>query len=190
VEFDRLPDQSDTKLIRGLRRGEVSAFHELVDCYANRLFGLAYSMLGSAEDAEDAVQETLAGAFRAIAAFEQRSSLWTWLARILVRQVARVRRSTRSIRLTPVEIAEDESAEQMSSRHPVASPLAGVDAKIDVAAALAELESDHRQIIVLRELQQMSYSQISQVLGIPLGTVESRLFRARDELRKLLKDWK
>jgi RNA polymerase sigma-70 factor (ECF subfamily) len=78
----------------------------------------------------------------------------------------------------------------MSSRHPVASPLAGVDAKIDVAAALAELESDHRQIIVLRELQQMSYSQISQVLGIPLGTVESRLFRARDELRKLLKDWK
>jgi RNA polymerase sigma-70 factor (ECF subfamily) len=65
-----------------------------------------------------------------------------------------------------------------------------VDAKIDVAAALAELESDHRQIIVLRELQQMSYSQISQVLGIPLGTVESRLFRARDELRKLLKDWK
>jgi RNA polymerase sigma-70 factor (ECF subfamily) len=166
------------------------AGHRLVDAYARRLFGLAYSLVGNVEDAEDVVQETLSGAIRGIGSFQQRSSLWTWLVRILVRQVARQRRSslTGTIRLVPLEGADDDV--KPSSRHDRPSPAAQVDAKVDVATALATLVPEHRQIIVLRELQQLSYGEISQVLGIPLGTVESRLYRAREELRRKLPDWK
>jgi RNA polymerase sigma-70 factor, ECF subfamily len=179
--------ETETELIRKLRQGDPLAFHRLVDCYANRLYGLAYSLLGSAEDAEDVVQETLGGAFRSIGAFQQRASLWTWLAKILVRQVARVRRSAGPLRMMTIEASEHVlNGFGPQSR----SPVAGVDAKVDVAAALASLALEHRQVVVLRELQQMSYREISDVLEVPMGTVESRLYRAREELRLKLRDWK
>ena len=183
-------DESETELIRRLRRGDPSAFHGLVDGYARRLHGLAYSLLGNAQDAEDVVQETLSGAYRSIGSFQQRAKLWTWLVKILVRQVARSRRSlsarSQSLKLdAPPEELERNGSLQAGHTGGVT----GTDAKLDVTAALAKLASDQRQIIVLRELQQMSYDEISEALQIPLGTVESRLYRARVELRQLLAEY-
>jgi RNA polymerase sigma-70 factor, ECF subfamily len=183
-----LPGETEQELVRHLRRGDPSAFHRLVDAYGDRLFGLAFSLVGNAADAEDIVQETLAGAFRGIKSFEQRAALWTWLARILVRQVARWRRSTRSRKTLRLD-DDDQSPGGHEPAQPGPSPQIGVDAKVDLAAALETLSAEHREVIVLREIEQMSYEQITEVLGIPPGTVDSRLYRARAELRKRLSDW-
>lgn len=178
---------SDIELIKRLRKGDSSAFHQLVDRFGRRLYGLAFSLLGNAQDAEDVVQETLSGAYRGIGSFRENAALWTWLVRILVRQAARSRRSlsARSQRLrigSPIDELERDG-----QLKPDAGSFAKTsDARIDVSAAIMKLSEDQREMIVLREYEQMSYEEISQVLGIPLGTVESRLYRTRLELRRLL----
>lgn len=172
---------SDLELVQRARRGDASAFHLIVDRYARRLYGLAYSLLGDAADAEDAVQETLAGAYRGIGRFEERSSLWTWLARILYRQASRQRRRGRQRDVLPISI--DSGSDTLAAPMPV---VVASDVRLDLSAALTRLSADHREVIVLREIEQMSYEEIADVLGVPRGTVESRLHRARAELRKKL----
>jgi RNA polymerase sigma-70 factor (ECF subfamily) len=177
--------QSESELIRGLRKGDASAFHALVDGYAPRLHGLAYSLLGNTADAEDAVQETLAGVYRSIGSFRQDAALWTWLVQILIRQTARIQRSSWRRKLIKLP---GESLDRSPSQHGAAEH--GVDARLDLQAALQQIAPENRQIIVLRELEQMSYQEIAAALAIPMGTVESRLYRARIELRQRLAVWK
>jgi RNA polymerase sigma-70 factor (ECF subfamily) len=170
----------DLELLRRARRGDGTAFHALVDRYARLMYGLAYSMLNDSADAEDVVQETFAGAFRALSKFEERSSVKTWLSRILMNQVAMHRRDRRG---------NDDRATSGQSLDEIEAAGAGVDARLDLQSMLQTLSDEHRQVLVLRELQQMSYDEIAGVLSVPRGTVESRLFRARAELRKKLGDY-
>jgi RNA polymerase sigma-70 factor, ECF subfamily len=165
----------DTTLLRRAGLGDSRAFHALVDRHADRLFRLACSLLGNAADAEDVVQETFAGAFRGIKGFEGRSQVGTWLTRILVNQAALSRRQKK--RTEPV--TEDVGAR--------GSGLAAAQTRMDLLWALDQLTPEHKQVLVLREFEQLSYEEIAQVLGIPRGTVESRLHRARAELRDRLK---
>jgi RNA polymerase sigma-70 factor (ECF subfamily) len=141
--------------------------------------------LGNTADAEDAVQETFAGVYRSIGSFRQDAAMWTWLVQILVRQTARIQRSSwrrKMIRL-PNESLDGKESQQPAPQH-------GVDAKLDLQAALQQIAPENRQIIVLRELEQLSYQEIAAALAIPMGTVESRLYRARIELRQRLAMWK
>ena len=177
---------SDGELVRRIRHGDNSAFGQLVDRHGRRLLGTALTMLGNAADAEDAVQETLVGAFRGLGGFRGQSSVKTWLTRILVRRVARFRRSQRLRRSGPIEQAVDDAG-VVSSAHSGAT--ARADVRMDVTMVLAKLSEDHRDVIVLREMQGMSYEEMANILGIPRGTVESRLFRARQKLRELLEDY-
>ncbi len=144
------------------------------------MFGLAYSLLSNASDAEDVVQETFVGAFKNLAGFEERSSVKTWLSRILVNQAARFRRDHARPKSEKID-----SASEVSGR----SPIAGVDARLDLLAKLDLLSAEHREVLVLREIEQMSYEEIAQVVGVPRGTVESRLHRARGELKAKLKGY-
>ena len=186
-EIVHLP-ASDSELVRAAQRSDDAAFHELVDRYAGLLFGLAFSLVGNAADAEDVVQETFLGALRGIRAFRERSSVKTWLSRILVKQAARHHRS-RSKRAT-VQLDDLCEASTTVLRAPQAAPsTAELDTRTDVLAALETLSAEHRQVVVLRELQGMSYQEMAEVLGIPRGTVESRLFRARQELKERLKGY-
>jgi RNA polymerase sigma-70 factor (ECF subfamily) len=156
----------------------MEAFHRLVDRHASYLYGLALSLLGGAADAEDAVQETLKGAFDGLRGFREQSAVKTWLTRILIRQVAHTRKRRRWLRLfRPLE----ESPEPTSAAGTDQS-----DVRLDVRAAILALRQEYREVITLRELEGFSYQEIAQVLGIPQGTVESRLFRARRELQGLL----
>ena len=107
--------EDDTELIGKLRKSDPSAYHRLVDQYANRLYGLAYVLVGNREDAEEVVQETLAGVFRGIGSFQQRSSLWTWLARIVARQAAKIRQRS-AFRNRVVRLPADESGSSRSER--------------------------------------------------------------------------
>lgn len=169
------PEAGDIELLRRAAGGDSKAFHALVDRHAQRLFRLAVSLVGNATDAEDVLQETFIGAFRGLGDFEERSSVKTWLTRILITQAAKWRRDRRRRTSVPV----DESL--------AATPGAGTDVGLDLQATLRQLSPEHREILVLREFERMTYEEIAQALEIPQGTVESRLYRARAELREKLK---
>jgi RNA polymerase sigma-70 factor, ECF subfamily len=174
----------DALLMQRITGGDGKAFHQLVDRHADRLYRVAMSLVGNASDAEDVLQEAFAGAFRGATKFEARSSVKSWLTRIVVTQAAKFWRSRHGKRDQSLEAGgvEDE---------PIESPGTGghsaVDAKLDLQQALRQLTEEHRQVLVLREIDGMGYEEMAQVLGVPRGTIESRLFRARGELKKKLK---
>lgn len=180
--MDRFPSNApqpdgptdDAALLEQLRRGDPRALDGLIRRHGDRLYALAYSMLGRhpqyRREAEDIVQETLLGALKSAVRFEGRSSLSTWLSRILANQVALFLRS-RKVRRT------DALPEALATHTP------DPDAKLEVDQMLAVLSDEHRQVIVLRELQGLSYDEIAEALSIPRGTVESRLHRARQALK-------
>ncbi len=174
------PDpNAELDLLRRAARGSASAFHELVDRHADRLFRLARSLTGQAADAEDVLQETFTGAYKNAGTFRGDSSVGTWLTKILVRQVAQWKRTRARKRAGALE---DESSVASSADH-----VTGVEAKVDLHAALNELSEGHKEVLVLREFEHLSYDEIATVLEIPRGTVESRLHRARNELKAKLK---
>jgi RNA polymerase sigma-70 factor (ECF subfamily) len=176
-----VPD--DTELLAQIGRGDQAAFRTLLDRHARYLFGVAHAMSGSTTDAEDLVQETLLGALNSAQKFRGESSVRTWLVRILVNQVRMWRRSRKSRGL-------DETTSVTGSLASASAPVSSaVEAKLDLTQMLAQLTPEHRQVIILRELQGMSYAEMAQALDVPRGTVESRLHRAREELRKRFKGY-
>ena len=176
---------SDLELVRQAADGDGEAFHALVNRHGRDLFRLAYSLSRSRLDAEDIVQETFAGAFQGLSKFAGRSSVRTWLTRILIRRAAKHWHKSKRLRLAaPLETVDREAAWDKRT-----AATTRVDHRIDIAAVLELLSEPHRQVIVLRELQGMSYEEIAQSLGIPRGTVESRIHRARLDLQERLKDY-
>jgi RNA polymerase sigma-70 factor (ECF subfamily) len=179
-----IPD--DAELARRAAAGDGRAFHVLVDRHGQRLFRMAVSLVGTANDAEDVLQEALAGAYRNLRTFEGRSSFKTWLTRILITQAAKWRRDRRRIRRHGPMMAIDAVPEP-SAAHPDPGEAAG--RKMDVLAALKLLTEEHREVLVLREFDGLAYEEIAEVLGVPRGTVESRLHRARAEMKEKLKGY-
>jgi RNA polymerase sigma-70 factor, ECF subfamily len=175
---------SDFELLQRAKEGQAAAFHELVDRHAAGLYRLACALTGQSAEAEDVMQETFLGAFQRMGSFKGRSSVKTWLVGILTRQAARHHR--RRLRRPAVRL------EQLASEPASERPEQAVDApdrSMDVAEALGRLSAEHRQVLVLREVQGMSYAEIAQALSVPLGTVESRLWRARQEMKAYLADY-
>lgn len=172
----------DLALLRRAAAGDAPAFEELFERHAKSMHRLACLLVGSTADAEDVLQETWTGVYKALKRFEGRSSVRTWLTRILTTQVALWRRKRRGGVLS-LQSPQLE-AENLPHRQPSASRHA--DWQSDLEAALQKLSPDHREVVVLREIQGLSYDEIALSLAVPRGTVESRLHRARAELRKLL----
>jgi RNA polymerase sigma-70 factor (ECF subfamily) len=172
--------QRDQELIAHAMRGDAEAFGRLVDPHLPSLHRSAVAMLARdrASDAEDVVQDTMLAAFRGLSGFKGRSSFRTWLVAILVQQVALARRKTLRWSFSQPE-TEPAGNDDFVRR---------ADARMDVMEMLNWLTPEHREVLVLRELEQMSYDEIAGVLNVPAGTVESRLFRARQELRKRLSE--
>ena len=190
----------DLELVRAAACGDHEAFHTLVDRHAQDLFRLALSLTPTRADAEDLCQETFAGAFAGLKRFNAQSSVRTWLTSILMRQAAkawhrsRYTRKTLSLEAkkeqTGHEAAGTASDSSWGDSGPTIPPAQiAVDRKIDLEVVLGRLDPPHREILLLREMQQMSYEEIAASLGVPRGTVESRLHRARAELKKQLKDY-
>lgn len=180
----------DAELVRRARRGDERAFHELVDRHAAWLYRAAVALVGSREDAEDLVQETLVAASKGLATFEHRSSVQTWLRRILLNHVSKLYR-WRKVRRNQVSIdgpaMAGESGGDPAAGHPAlraSSPAGQVESRLDVEAMLATLSAEHREVIVLREIEGLAYEEIAALLHVPRGTVESRLHRARQHLKE------
>ena len=173
----RIPN--DAELLREIARANQAAFRALVDGHAGYLYRVAHSLTGSGADADDLVQETFAAVLES--QFRGESSVRTWLVAILVRRAAMLRRTAgRRIRASSLDDAASASTKSGAD---------ATEARLDVNQMLQELSEEHRQVIVLRELQGMSYDDIAAALEVPRGTVESRLFRAREELRKRFKGY-
>ena len=185
-------NEIESVLLERARSGDESAFESLAELHAPALHRLAYSLMGNGPDAEDLVQETLLGAFQRLSAFEGRSSFKTWLSRILVNQTARLRRSKRVREIMkPTDFSEASQAllKGVEKGIELNGEVRDSEIRMDVMAALSGMSPEFRDVIVLREIEGLSYIEIADVLAIPRGTVESRLHRARAELKQLLKEY-
>ena len=164
-------------IIRRARDGDREAFEVIVNHYAEELYRVALCWTGRTHDAEELVQDSLLGAFQGMSRFEGRSSIRTWLLRILSNTFRKRLRYQKLRKFLSLERMAEEGAPE-----PGLDQRAANDARIDAQGMLASLPQDQREVLVLRELEGLSYGEIAEVLGIPQGTVESRIFRARKAL--------
>ncbi|MGH2452709.1 MAG: sigma-70 family RNA polymerase sigma factor, partial [bacterium] len=170
-------------LIARSQRGDLEAFDRLLATHEDRIYHAAYRITGNADDARDAAQETFLKAFRALSRYRHESAFSTWLHRIAVNAALDLVR--RRPQIPPVSL--DDVALPASSGNPEPEAERS-ELQRRVHQAVGRLAPDHRVIIVLRDLQGLAYEEIAEVLRIPVGTVRSRLSRARDALRVLLID--
>jgi RNA polymerase sigma-70 factor (ECF subfamily) len=182
----------DDRCIAECLNGRPESFGQLVHKYQNRLFSTVVRVVGSDEDARDVVQDAFVRAFEALDTFQGQAAFYTWLYRIAMNQAISLRRRKRPV--ASVEAMHDCCGEEPVERSAEADPIARVERDEmggHVQAALGLLSDEHRSVLVLREVEGQSYEQIAAVLACPVGTVRSRLFRARMELRELLEPvWK
>ena len=179
-EAPRVPD--DAELLRRMP-SDPTAYRELVGRHARYLYGIAFSLSGNAADAEDLVQETFAATLTS--EFRGEAVVRTWLVQILVRRAAMLRRG----RKHPAIAGRIGLSDEATPAKTPASGVAGSDARLDLAVMLEALSPEHRQVIVLREIEGLSYDEMAAALGVPRGTVESRLHRARAELRRRYQEY-
>ena len=180
--------ETDEQLAKKAAWGDHAAFRALADRHAAYLLRVAMSLVGNEADAEDVVQHTLVGAYKGLSGFRGGSSVKTWLTGIAVRQAARFRRTRSRDKALSISAASGDDAgagEALGPQTPSAA--AAVESRIDAQTVLAKLSAEHRQVIVLRELEGLSYEEMADALGVPRGTVESRLHRARAELKEALR---
>ena len=166
-----------------LRQGDPRAFEELVIAYQHRVFGVALRMLGSRAEAEEAAQEVFLRAHRAIADFRGDAKLSTWLYAIASR-LCMNRLASGERRLLR---EGEETLARIPSSHPSpADELERSERDAALHRAIAELSDERRMVVVLRDLEGLSYEEIASALDLELGTVRSRLHRARMDLKEKL----
>lgn len=182
----------DTVWVRRCQNGEVEAFAVLVERHQQKMFNIAYRMLGDYGDAGDVVQESFLRAYRSIDRFRGEARFSTWLTRIVINQAhnrlkhttTRARREVSSDPIALVDIggvsgtpsAEDALIERLDKE--------ASDRRIQ--ECLDALDEEQRTVLVLRDIQGFSYEEIGATLELPDGTVKSRLFRARNTLKGML----
>ncbi len=172
------PNLSDDELIRRCAEGQSELFGQLIDRYQGKIYHLALGITGNVEDAMDATQNAFLKAFEHLSSFDPSYRFFSWIYRIGLNEALNVKR--RKGESTVLEW-EPES--------PQASPedrAAGRETGREIHHALRLLSVDLRTVVVLRHLQDLSYAEIAEVVGVEVKTVKSRLFEARRELREIL----
>lgn len=170
----------DVELIDRYLAGDVSAFNELMDAHEDMVFGVCLRMMRDREAALDAVQDTFLTVFRKADRFQAKAAFSTWLYRVAVNTCYdHLRRAKR------------KQAQQLPEGHDPVDPTSGdalesIEVRPDIDAALETLSDEFRAAVILVDMQGMSLEQASDTLEVPIGTVKSRLFRARKLLAKQL----
>ena len=178
--------EEELAVIRRVQKGDVNAFETLVSAYEKNVYNLALRMMGNAQDAEDMAQEAFLKAYNSLPSFRGDSKFSVWLYRI-VSNVCLDQLRKKSKRPTVSLSMEDEDGEETQLDLPdtAQSPEELLEKKLTreaVRRGLAQLPEDARQILLLREIQGLSYEEIGETLGLEPGTVKSRIFRARKRL--------
>lgn len=182
------PHPNECELLERSRRGDSFAFGALVEHYQDAIFNLALRMTGNREDAGDVAQNVFLNAFRKVASFEGRASLATWLYKIAVNQSMSVHRKSAKREHLSVTGDDDDRATDFPGDAPAPDQrLEQADELRLVERALAELDAEHRAVVLLRDMEGLDYSAIAEAADCSVGTVKSRLHRARFELREKIK---
>jgi RNA polymerase sigma-70 factor, ECF subfamily len=184
-------DDTDLQLVRRVQAGDQSAFNLLVLKYQHRVLKLVGRFVNDAAEAEDVAQEAFIKAYRALASFRGDSAFYTWLYRIAINTA---KNALVSSRRRPVDFNLDLQDPEQYDRHarlkdadtPEGVLLTEEIRKV-VEHAMEQLPEDLRTAIVLRELEGLSYEEIAEAMDCPVGTVRSRIFRAREAIDKKLK---
>ncbi|MGE5359703.1 MAG: sigma-70 family RNA polymerase sigma factor [Bacteroidales bacterium] len=178
----------DRPLVQAAAAGDRDAFGALVLRYQSRIVNLARVMVSDAADADDLAQEAFIRAYKAMGKFRGDSSFRTWLYRVAVNVIqSHLASRSRRWRLWGVTRPRDDQGD-VAAELPSPAPSAEDEAmrRQLIDRALASLPSEMRAVVMLRDVQGFEYAEIAQILGVPIGTVESRIFRARQRLRPLL----
>ena len=180
----------DELLIRRAQRGDADAFEQLLLEHQKNVYNLCYRMAGNPDDAMDLSQETFLRAWRCLDQYQFVSAFSTWLYRLCSNICIDFLRRRRRQQTVPLTV-EDADGEEQTYAVPDAQPLPEEQVELKLtretlAAAMAQLLPEHRAVLQLRVVNEMSYEQIADVLDIQIGTVKSRLSRARNQLKKIL----
>lgn len=176
----------DYTLIQLVLEGKTSAFDVIVRRYNTKVYSLAYRLLNSVEDAEDVAQDTFSQAFKGLGSFRGTAKFYTWLFRITYNLAISQRRKRKpALSLNSQTDSQGEITLPSDDAGPMKN-LEDEEGKTLMDKALGLLSLDHRAGLVLKEIEGFSYEEIALSLGVPVGTVRSRLHRARLELRAIL----
>jgi RNA polymerase sigma-70 factor (ECF subfamily) len=177
----------DHRLIADSLQGDATAFGELVRRYQDRLYNTVFRMLGNADDALDVVQESFLHAYQALDGFKGDAQFFTWLYRIAVNAAISLKRKQR---VPAVRIDTGRDGDEPADRSEFSEPgraLERAEEERRLQEALGRLSPEHRAVLVLKEIEGQKYEAIADILQVPVGTIRSRLHRARLELREVLR---
>lgn len=189
--------QSEAQLIERCKAGDSLAFDELISVHQDRVFNTAFRLMGNYEEALDLTQEVFLNCFRKISNFKGDSALSTWLYRITVNTAKnrwKYQQSRGLNRMTSMDAPMDADDEERVKQFPDTQPTPRKVATDREAMAyfekqLEHLNDEHREVLVLRYMEELSYEEIADILGLSLGTVKSRIHRARNELRDVMVEY-
>jgi len=181
----RLNFDNEREIIRQWKRGDKRAYEALVRRYMSDAYLVAYGYVGNSEDARDLSQEAFVKVYQARARYDEERPFYPWFYRVLRNHCLNFLRRGR----VEVSIDDENSYREIAAPQPTAlEELESDERKRIVRAAVARLSDDHREIVVLKNFKDCSYKEISEMLDIPIGTVMSRLFYARQALRVLVEE--
>jgi RNA polymerase sigma-70 factor, ECF subfamily len=178
----------DHRLIRACLKGETAAFGDLVRHHQDRLYNTVYRLVDHAEDAHDVVQEAFLNAYLSLDSFKGDSQFFTWLYRIAVNTAISLKRKQRAVlsihagRNGEGAIEPADSSEFSRPEHAAEQ----ADQEVRIQTALNRLSPEHRAVLVLKDMEGQKYETMAEILQVPIGTIRSRLHRARTELREVL----
>lgn len=179
-------------LVKKAQKGDLAAFEYLVKMYQRRVYGLSLQMLGHHDDAQDLAQEVFIRAYRSLGSFRNEADFGTWLHRITVNLCLNNKRSMGRASVVSLDepITNEERSMQREIQDHRDDPLQSLEKlefRESIKKTLNELSHDHRAVLVLREIHGYGYDEIASMLNCSLGTVKSRLNRARQAMVKKLK---
>lgn len=190
-----MPKRSEKRLIRLLMQHDERAFEEFVRLYSDNVFNIAFRMLGNRAEAEDISQDVFITVFKRIHTFRGDSSLSTWLYRVTVNHCKnRIKYLVRRHEQQKREYDEARAGKQDPTKsltgavHRPDEIVEAMQTEAQIQKSLEALEDDHRTILVLREIECLSYAQIGEIMKLEEGTVKSKLHRARTAFMKMMRE--
>ncbi len=187
-QLDLLSEIPDELLVDNFQNGDEKAFVTIVNRYKHRLTRLAWSVVHNEEDAMDVVQESFIKVYRKLHSFRGSSKLYTWLYRIVMNHSIDYVRKRPSAVIVPVDEMLREPASKDKSMRPDIN-LLNKELNKKIFEAVDELPEKQKKTVLLREVEDLSYNEIAEIMGCSVGTVMSRLYYARERLRIILEPY-